>query len=177
MACPRRSGKWPVANAIEYVGSRVDASVYALNASTGQKLWTFPTAGIVDSSPAVAKGVVYVGSDDSNVYALNARTGAKLWSFPTGSQVRSSPVVANGMVYVSGYVLHVFDLAGGQPGVAMHSNPTRLRLCPTTASSLRNQREHLRPLPATNTRGKLKSIRSPQPDVRHRATNHADRAR
>ena len=129
MACPRRSGKWPVANGIVHVGSRVDASVYALNASTGQKLWTFPTAGIVDSSPAVAKGVVYVGSDDSNVYALNARTGAKLWSFPTGSQVRSSPVVANGMVYVSGYVLQVFDLAGGRAarsGDAQQPDPTTL---------------------------------------------------
>ena len=28
------------------------------------------------SSPAVANGVVYVGSDDINVYALNAATGA-----------------------------------------------------------------------------------------------------
>ena len=30
----------------------------------------------MQSSPAVANGVVYVGSGDSNVYALNASTGA-----------------------------------------------------------------------------------------------------
>ena len=49
------------------------------------------------SSPAVANGVVYFGSDD-NVYALNASTGAKLWSYATEA-VDSSPAVANGVVY------------------------------------------------------------------------------
>ena len=38
------------------------------------------------SSPAVANGVVYIGSGDGNVYALNASTGAKLWSYATGSR-------------------------------------------------------------------------------------------
>ena len=53
------------------------------------------------SSPAVANGVVYVGSLDNNVYALNASTGAKLWSYTTGGPIYySSPAVANGMVYV-----------------------------------------------------------------------------
>jgi len=54
----------------------------------------------VFSSPAVANGTVYVGSEDNNVYALNATTGAKVWSFTTGSSVYSSPAVANGVVYV-----------------------------------------------------------------------------
>ena len=57
-------------------------------------------AATVDSSPAVANGVVYVGSDDNNVYALSAKTGAKLWSYTTGNYVDSSPAVANGVVYV-----------------------------------------------------------------------------
>ena len=52
------------------------------------------------SSPAVANGVVYIGSDDNNVYALNANTGALLWSYTTGGAVTSSPAVANGVVYV-----------------------------------------------------------------------------
>jgi len=51
----------------------------------------------VFSSPAVANGVVYVGSQDGNVYALNASTGARLWGFTTGGSVFfSSPGVANG---------------------------------------------------------------------------------
>ena len=62
--------------------------------------WSYTTGFYVESSPAVANGVVYVGSDDDNVYALNARTGAKLWSYATGSAVDSSPAVASGMIYV-----------------------------------------------------------------------------
>ena len=69
----------------------IDGDVYALNASTGAKLWSFPGAPPCESSPAVANGVVYIGSDDGNVYALNASTGAKLWSFHLGSFVITRP--------------------------------------------------------------------------------------
>jgi outer membrane protein assembly factor BamB len=62
--------------------------------------WSYTTGGFVESSPAVAGGVVYVGSFDGNVYALSAATGAKLWSFTTGGFVVSSPAVADGVVYV-----------------------------------------------------------------------------
>jgi outer membrane protein assembly factor BamB len=75
---------------VVYLGSG-DGNVYALNASTGAKLWSYTTGSSVTSSPAVANGVVYVGSDDYNVYALNAKTGAKLWSYTTGSSVTSCP--------------------------------------------------------------------------------------
>ena len=40
--------------------------------------WNYTTGGYVESSPAVANGVVYVGSDDRNVYALYANNGTKL---------------------------------------------------------------------------------------------------
>jgi len=71
--------------------------VYALDASTGAMLWSYSTIGPVDSSPAVANGVVYV-TDDANVYGLNARTGALLWSYVTdGDPSPSSPAVMNGV--------------------------------------------------------------------------------
>jgi outer membrane protein assembly factor BamB len=97
-----------VANGVVYVGSIgqyngggfVNAGVYALNATTGAKVWNYTTGGSVHSSPAVANGVVYVGSFDNNVYALNATTGANVWTFTTGGNVESSPAVANGVVYV-----------------------------------------------------------------------------
>jgi outer membrane protein assembly factor BamB len=62
--------------------------------------WQYTTGLYVLSSPAVANGVVYVGSDDDNVYALNASTGALVWKYTTGNFVFSSPAVANGVVYV-----------------------------------------------------------------------------
>ena len=61
-----------MANGVVYVGSD-DSNVYALNASTGAKLWSYATGSPVDSSPAVANGMVYVGSDDGKVYAFGLK--------------------------------------------------------------------------------------------------------
>jgi outer membrane protein assembly factor BamB len=75
-------------------------------------LWRYPTGDAVFSSPAVANGVVYVGSDypGNKVYALNASTGALLWSYTTGGGVNSSPAVANGVVYVGSFDDNVYAL-------------------------------------------------------------------
>ena len=67
--------------------------------------WRYQTGGGVESSPAVSKGVVYVGAGDDggpdkSVYALNAGTGTLIWNYTTGSYVYSSPAVSNGIVYV-----------------------------------------------------------------------------
>jgi outer membrane protein assembly factor BamB len=56
---------------VVYVGSN-DNNIYALNARTGAKLWSYATGGPVGSSP-VADGVVYVGSRDGNVYAFGLK--------------------------------------------------------------------------------------------------------
>jgi PGF-CTERM protein len=59
-----------VVNGVVYVGSD-DNNLYALNASTGAKLWSYRTALWVEANPAITNGVVYVGSDDGNVYAFS----------------------------------------------------------------------------------------------------------
>ena len=85
-----------------FVGSE-NGNVYALagaRAQFAQVLWTFPTGDAVGSSPTLAGGVVYVGSDNGTVFAINAGTGQSVWNFTTGGQVDSSPTVANGVVYV-----------------------------------------------------------------------------
>ena len=53
----------------------------------------------MDSSPAVANGVVYVSSQDGHFYALNASTGAYQWSWAINAP-SASPTVANGVVYI-----------------------------------------------------------------------------
>jgi outer membrane protein assembly factor BamB len=72
--------------------------------------WSYATGSSVESSPAVANGVVYVGSDDYKLYALNAHTGAKLWSYTTDLFVDSSPAVSNGVVYVGSRDDNVYAL-------------------------------------------------------------------
>ena len=86
-----------------------DRRLYALDARTGQEKWSFKTDGGVASSPAVAGGMIYIGSLDGRLYALDARTGQEKWSFKTGSPV-SSPAVAGGVVYfgdIKGYLYAV----------------------------------------------------------------------
>ena len=72
----------------------------SLNARTGTKVWNYTTGAYLWSKPAIANGIVYIGSADHNVYALNATTGAKVWSYKTGDSVLSDPTFADGIVYV-----------------------------------------------------------------------------
>jgi outer membrane protein assembly factor BamB len=121
-----------VAGGVVYVGSE-DGKLSAFSAAAGSTnctttgtppvktctpLWTGATGYGVDSSPAVANGVVYVGSGDNKLYAFSAAAGSTncmttgtppiktctpLRTVATGSAVYSSPAVANGVVYVGSY--------------------------------------------------------------------------
>ena len=69
--------------------------------------WKFTTSGGVVSSPSVADGRVYIGSQDKNIYSIDARNGGLLWKFTTGARIKSSPAVVDGKVYIGpddGYV-------------------------------------------------------------------------
>ena len=80
------------------------------------ELWRFATGAGVYSSPAVANGIVYVGSEDKNLYAIDAVTGKEKWRFATGDHIFSSPTVADGTVYVGSEDenLYAIDVATGK---------------------------------------------------------------
>lgn len=71
----------------------------------------------IRSSPAVANGLLYVGTRDGHLLALDAATGAQRWSAATltAGAVVSSPTVVDGTVYVasSDRRLYAFDAATG----------------------------------------------------------------
>jgi serine/threonine protein kinase len=56
-------------DAVLYIGCD-DGVVQAVDAVTGEKLWTFKTGGTIWVDPWVYEGVVFVASDDGYLYAL-----------------------------------------------------------------------------------------------------------
>jgi outer membrane protein assembly factor BamB len=46
--------------------------VYALDALTGDIIWSYKTEGSVQSSPAISDGLLFVGSNDGNLYAIGS---------------------------------------------------------------------------------------------------------
>jgi outer membrane protein assembly factor BamB len=84
-------------------------------------LWSTATDGRIDSSPAVANGIVYAGMGLNGSHfahptfqAYDARTGAVLWTSDVLESALSSPAVANGVVYIGSDngTLYAFDAAG-----------------------------------------------------------------
>jgi outer membrane protein assembly factor BamB len=93
-------------------------SLYAYEADSGDLVWRAPIGEtIAGSSPTIARGVVYFGSDDSNVYALEAATGDVLWTWGTGGDMNDAPAVADGRVYI-GTMFDGFLYAFHLPGTA-----------------------------------------------------------
>ncbi len=104
-----------------YVGAK--DGLYCFKLENGLKLiWKFKTEGKVDSSPAVANGVVYFATNvkEGTLYALNAFNGNLLWFYrlkpPQGLyyNIMSSPFIYDDRLYIgtdSGYV-YCFDSSG-----------------------------------------------------------------
>src|SRR5262245_23099114 len=65
--------------------------------------WQFKTGGTIVSSPALANGVVYIGSSDGALYAVDQKSGQQKWKTQTRGPVASSPAVADGLVFFLSY--------------------------------------------------------------------------
>jgi alcohol dehydrogenase (cytochrome c) len=109
--------------------------VIALNAATGQELWTFDPApetvtlccGPTNRGVSVWEGYVYVAGLDARLMALDARSGRLAWEADLGDPEAGysaimAPLAVNGRVYVGvtgeGYgargFLAAFDARDGQ---------------------------------------------------------------
>lgn len=74
------------------------------------KLWEFETGDDLYSSPTLANGFVYLGSDDMKIYCLEYHTGKLIWEFKTAGRV-FSPAVDGGKVYAGSYDRSVYCLS------------------------------------------------------------------
>ncbi|MBI5244336.1 MAG: PQQ-binding-like beta-propeller repeat protein [Elusimicrobia bacterium] len=102
-----------------YIGIRSAqaGAVIAVNAYTGEHIWTFQAGGWVDATPAVAEGRVFIPSRDGKLYCLDAATGVLLWAHDAGATNIASPAVLRGEVYLAtghpGKSLKVLDCRSG----------------------------------------------------------------
>ena len=104
-----------------YVGNW-DHNVYAIDATTGKKIWSFQADDQVNTSAAYWRGRIFIGSDGGTLYALSARTGRMLWSAQSQSKFGSrefwyaTPTVAYGRVYIGNTdgTMYVFGAKSGK---------------------------------------------------------------
>ena len=106
------------------VALRKDPSGESGGISPGTRVWGRDLPGAIIGGPALAPGIVLVGSEDGNLYAFRddvAKGGEaqELWTFPTEGlredkdkekRIWSTPVVADGVVYfgaLDGYLYAV----------------------------------------------------------------------
>ncbi|MGB9963218.1 PQQ-binding-like beta-propeller repeat protein (plasmid) [Halobacterium sp. MBLA0001] len=73
--------------------------MYALDAESGERRWTFETARGLRTGPAVASGTVYVRNTDGVLYAVNAADGTEQWRLEMDGPTGSAPTVVGDTVY------------------------------------------------------------------------------
>ena len=109
-----------------------DGDVYAADLATGKPAWRFETEGhqlesgkfgydrrSVQSSPAIANGVVTFGSRDGHFYGVDEATGTQRWRLhDTVWWINASPAMENGRAYATssdGRYVEAVESATGKP--------------------------------------------------------------
>jgi outer membrane protein assembly factor BamB len=85
--------------------------VVAVNAFSGQTLWSTFLGAELYVSPTYADGKLYVTTDQRSIYVLNATNGEKLSYFGTSSNSWSSPTLYEGKLYVGNNDWNVYCLS------------------------------------------------------------------
>src|SRR5688500_8759750 len=81
-------------------------------------LWTYEAGEAIESSAAIADGVVYVGAQPGELHAVGLADGKLRWKYKASPEGigESSPAVAGGLVYFGdlGSMVHAVDAATGK---------------------------------------------------------------
>lgn len=110
---PRRS-KVYVGTSTHYDPSLAEGTVYAVDATNGEILWSTPVGSGAGAEPALAEGNLFVPTVDGRLVVLDASTGDILWEAPTGDEVLVQPAVAGGVVFTGATdgSVRAFDAGG-----------------------------------------------------------------
>ena len=102
--------------------------LYALNATTGEEMWSFDVGGDVKNTPALSPDglIIYTGSKKKIMYALNSQTGEIIWTYEANGDIKSGAVVhhQSGAIFFSskGRKLHAVN---GSTGVEIWTFSTK----------------------------------------------------
>ena len=90
--------------------------LYAVDAASGGPVWASGT-GVAQSSIAVAKGHIYLGTIDHTLWRFDTASGALGYDKQVGNAVQSTPAIANGVVYIGldDGTIDAYDAATGAP--------------------------------------------------------------
>lgn len=96
-----------VHNGKVYFGSS-DHHLYALDALTGELIWSFNAGDSIHSSPVYANNKIFFGTWGTRLYAVNAETGLEAWNFQGGADrkysvmlgITAAPAVDTNAVYI-----------------------------------------------------------------------------
>jgi outer membrane protein assembly factor BamB len=90
-----------VASGMVFVSS-TDGYLYAVNVTTGAKIWDF-WIGKNANSPTVAHGKVFITSASGTAYAINMYSGLEVWSKSLGESAGfGAPLIIGTRVFVNG---------------------------------------------------------------------------
>ena len=123
-------------NNVVFIGS-YDKKLYALDSSTGEKIWQYETDGGIVSRPWIDKADIYFGSEDHRLHVVNIRSGRVNWTQFTNGPIRSSPYLAEGHVFIGSddANMHAINIISGRKtwqmdaGAAIRSTPLVFEDC------------------------------------------------
>jgi len=102
------------ADGMVYAGSG-DGVLYALNAETGEQVWSADGFGQLESTGAIAGDRIITAGFSNLVQALDRLSGEVLWSFHTDFFAQGSPLIVDERVYLAtDHMVYALDLQSGE---------------------------------------------------------------
>jgi outer membrane protein assembly factor BamB len=109
-----------IADGILYVGGGFGShEFYALNAKTGERVWSFKTGDDGPTAAVVAEGCVAYNTESCTLYVHDAKSGKVLWERWLGDPLMSQPAIADSRLFMAypsagGHHLVAFELKTGK---------------------------------------------------------------
>jgi outer membrane protein assembly factor BamB len=85
------------------IASAGPGTLWCLDAKTGHVVWKMRLSSASESSPLIAGGRVFLGSQDGTVYALRASDGQTVWRHKASGAVKAALAMSQGRLYFGDY--------------------------------------------------------------------------